>query len=234
MTGSRFDHRSDELELMDSTSIGGPELHHTLDELERINQLLGGYRPSLDGIAALVPAGVRQLTVLDVGTGGGDLARHLADWADRRGIGVEVLGIDLAQPAVEYAQRRAAGRDGLRFEVRDLFTLDEARPFDIVHAGLVLHHFRGDEAGRALAKMHALARLGVVVNDLHRHPVAYHAIALLTRLLSRSRLIRNDAPLSVLRGFRRGELHAIAAAVGLPPPEIRWRWAFRWQMVWQK
>jgi SAM-dependent methyltransferase len=48
---------------------------------------------------------------------------------------------------------------------------------------------------------------------------------------ARSRLVRNDAPVSVLRAFRRHELEALATAAGLPRPRIAWRWAFRWVMV---
>lgn len=223
--------RSRELELLDDPGIGDEELFRTFDELEVINRLLGGYRPSILGIAALLPPGARELSVLDVGTGGGDLPRRLVRWAERRRLHLRVTGIDLSPTVIDYARSACAGVPGIDLQVRDLFDLDETEGYDVVHGGLFLHHCTGEAAGEALAKMHALSRRGVVVNDLHRHPLAYHSIRWLTRLLSRSRLIRNDAPLSVLRAFRREELEEIVRSRGLPAPEIRWRWAFRWEMV---
>ena len=81
-----------------------------------------------------------------------------------------------------------------------------------------------------LREMRRVSRRGVVVNDLHRHPLAWVAIRTLTRLCSRSGLIRHDAPLSVRRGFRRAELTSLARAAGVPC-EVQWRWAFRWVLT---
>ncbi len=232
-----FDTRSRELELTDAPGIDEDELRRTLDELEVINRLLGGYPASLRGIESLIPAGAREISVLDVGTGGGDLPRRLPRWAARRGLRIRVHGIDLSPLTIDYARAAAEAGDagaGLDFSVRDLFDLPDDEQYDVVHAALFLHHCDGEAAGAALRKMHALARWGVVINDLHRHPLAYHSIRWLTRLLSSSRLIRNDAPLSVLRAFRREDLLRIVAEQGLPAPDLRWRWPFRWQMVLPK
>lgn len=218
---------------MDDPTIGADEMRSTLGELATINRLLGGYAPSLEGVAALVPETARELTLLDVGCGGGDTCRRLADWAAARGLTMRILGIDLLSSAVEYAADSSPGYDRVDYRVADLLQLD-GEGFDIVHAALVLHHFDDAAAHDALAKMLALARWGVVVNDLHRHPLAYHSIRLLTRCLSRNRLIRHDGPVSVLRGFRRPDLERLAEATDAPTPEIRWRWAFRWQMVLRK
>jgi hypothetical protein len=70
-------------------------------------------------------------------------------------------------------------------------------------------------------------RVAVVVNDLHRHPVAYYSIKWLTQLFSKSRFTKNDAPLSVLRGFSRKELEAALSEAGISNYKIQWKWAFR-------
>jgi len=93
---------------------------------------------------------------------------------------------------------------------------------------MFLHHFTQEESARILAGLGGLVREGIVVNDLHRHPVAYHAIRLLTRLFSQSRLVRNDAPLSVRRAFRAADLDDLRARCGFPRFRYRWRWAFRY------
>jgi 2-polyprenyl-3-methyl-5-hydroxy-6-metoxy-1,4-benzoquinol methylase len=229
-----FAARSPGPELLDDPAVGAAEIHATLRELEVINRRLGGYAPSLAGIASLVPPGAKSFSLLDVGSGGGDLARRALEWAARRGQFLRVTGIDRSPAAVDFARRASAGREGLEFQVCDLFDLDGESAFDVVHAAMVLHHFDGAEAARALKKMHSLARWGLVINDLHRHPLAYYAIRVLTRHFSGSELIRNDAPLSVLRGFRRADFLNLALEAGLPEPALRWRWAFRWQVVFRR
>ncbi len=223
--------RIDAEELMDDPDVCQEELSAALGELEFIQQALGGYRPSFAGILQLLAPGCREFTLLDVGTGSGDFPRRLAAWAARRGLGVHIEGIDLSPIAVEEAKEKSHAFANISFTSCDLFDLPAGNLYDIVHSTLVLHHFNGESAARALQKMHALARRGVVVNDLHRHPAAYYAILALTRAFSRNRLILNDAPLSVRRGFLRRELQEMASSLRLPAPRIRWRWAYRWQVV---
>ena len=76
--------------------------------------------------------------------------------------------------------------------------------------------------------------LGFFINDLHRHFLAYHSIRLLTRAFSKSRLVKNDAPISVTRGFSRIDWSNILAAAGLEDYELRWKWAFRWLLTYRK
>jgi hypothetical protein len=72
------------------------------------------------------------------------------------------------------------------------------------------------------------SQLGFFINDLHRHWMAYYSIKLLTRLFSKSYLVKNDAPLSVHRGFKKKEWNAIFTEAGIRNFSCKWRWAFRW------
>jgi 2-polyprenyl-3-methyl-5-hydroxy-6-metoxy-1,4-benzoquinol methylase len=233
-SGPDFAQRSERLELMDAPGLDPAELAETLRQLAFINAVLGGHAATMGALERLILPGRREFEVLDVGSGGGDTARSIVAWARRRGLQARVCGIDLAPEAVAFARRRSAGLPGLEFSAQDLFVLPAARKYDIVHAALLLHHFRDDAAVRALAKMFDLCRVGLVVNDLHRHSAAYYSIKALSSLLSRNRLIRHDAPLSVLRAFRRSCLEDLCRRAGLPVPEISWRWAFRWRMIVMK
>jgi len=231
MSAIDFGTRSAALELMDESGLDPAELSETLGELAFINENLGGLASSLAGLARLLPPGCAEFDVLDVGSGGGDTARGIVEWARRRGLTARVHGIDLAPAAVACARRANAGVPGLDFAAADLFDLPPTRKFDVVHAALLLHHLSDETAVKALVRMRELSRQGVVINDLHRHPAAYHSIKGLSALLSKNRLIRHDAPLSVLRGFSRRDLEGLARRAGLAIPEISWRWAFRWLMV---
>jgi hypothetical protein len=55
----------------------------------------------------------------------------------------------------------------------------------------------------------------VLVNDLHRHRVAYASIRLLSRLFSHSVMVKHDGPVSVRRAFRPLELENLARRAGI-------------------
>ena len=226
-----FKRRSSALELMDDPAIAPDELMREFDHLDAFNRFLGGYATTLSALGRLLPRGRPEFSLLDVGAGGGDTALRVAAWAKRRGLLASIEAVDLSPTATEYARARTAGFPRIRCSTRDLFALPDTETFDIVHAALVLHHCPGDEhAARALRKMWSLCRLGMIVNDLHRHPAAYHGVKLIAGL-SGSRFTRHDAPLSVLRAFSKADLERLARLAGLPTPEIRWTWAFRWRMI---
>lgn len=221
-------------ELMDDMkAIGGEELVQTLRELRVINRRLGGHRTTLRGLDDLTHRlGVRpgrRLSVLDVGGGSGDAARAISRWGARRGFDVRVTVADVHPETVREARRHLRGVPSVDVVQADLFELDEDA-FDVVHAALFLHHFDGDEAIRALAAMRRVARLGVVVNDLHRHPVPWALIRWITGVVSRNRLIRADAPHSVARAFRSEDWRRLGPAAGL---SLTWRrsWAWRWAVA---
>jgi 2-polyprenyl-3-methyl-5-hydroxy-6-metoxy-1,4-benzoquinol methylase len=93
--------------------------------------------------------------------------------------------------------------------------------FDVVTASLFFHHLNEEDCITVLRSMAEVARHRVIVNDLHRARTAYLAIRILTGLFSRSAMVRNDAPLSVRRGFRPRELEAIAMRAGLQGRVVR-------------
>ncbi|QDG54298.1 methyltransferase domain-containing protein [Persicimonas caeni] len=229
-----FSKRSERSELMDDLSIQGDELEETLLQVERINALSRGPAISVAGVESLIPGGLETLSVLDVGTGSGDIPRRLADWAEDKSFSISIKGIDLSHTTIDFAQRRTTRTERLQFELENLFDLPDEEQYDVVHASLVLHHFPGREAVAALDKMYRLCRYGVVVNDLQRHPVPWLGLRLGLPLFTRNRLVRNDGPLSVLRGFTRRELIRSARAAGVPSPSVAWEFPFRWLLLCPK
>jgi hypothetical protein len=43
--------------------------------------------------------------------------------------------------------------------------------------------------------------------------------------------VKNDAPLSVLRGFKKKELEEVLKKAGITDYSIHWKWAFRWLII---
>ncbi len=226
--------RYDGPELMDDLAITDARLVTALADLRHVGRFLGGEAASLRALGEAIPAGA-SARVLDVGTGSADFAEAVVRWGVRTRRDVRAEGVDL-NPATlavasEWLDRSMAPAERPRVTLRqaDVLALPYADgAFDVAHAGLFLHHFDATQAPRVLAEMGRVARV-VVVNDLHRHALAYHAIRLIARL-SRSEMFRHDAPVSVRRGFTGAELDAAVADAGLVGAR-RWRWAFRWLVV---
>lgn len=216
--------------MMDDPYVDHRELQDGLDGLARVNGLLGGYGPSIGGVEALLEER-RSFSLLDVGTGSADTPRRLATWAEGRGLDAYIEGIDIHPATVEYARQQSVGFHNIQVKLRDVFQIPEDDRFDIVHAALVLHHFNDREAAEVLRKMYDTCTIGLVINDLHRHPIAYYGSRVLLPLISRNRLVRHDGPVSVLRAFKRRELRELVDRAGLPVPEINWTPLFRWQMI---
>ena len=117
----------------------------------------------------------------------------------------------------------------IKVEVADALALPYAdQEFDVAIAAMFLHHFAHENAVQIVRSMQRISKHGILINDLHRHPFAYYGIYALTRLLPAVQMVRNDAPLSVLRGFKSSELKSIAESAGLINFSLKWRYAFRW------
>jgi ubiquinone/menaquinone biosynthesis C-methylase UbiE len=216
--------RRDTPELMDEPSVDPGSLARALSELSVINRWLGGDRVSRLGVRRILPSipHAGEVSVLDVGSGGSDLERALAP-LDRP---FAITALDLNPLAGEYARKNGRNVSVVVGSAHALPFAD--RSFDIAHASLFLHHCNTGEARRLLERLSRVARYGIVINDLHRHAFALGAITVLTRLFSRSHLVRNDAPVSVTRGFIRQELEDILPPLPADAVSLSRRWAFRW------
>lgn len=219
---------------MDDLSLATDALRQNLAELETINTWLGGYAPVLDALERLrpqFPAG-RPLRLADLGSGGGDTLRHIARWARRHQVPVELVGIDANPFMLRYAAAKAQEFPEISFQQQDIFSAEfQQQPFDILTCSLFCHHFSDDALVALLPRWQQQAALAVVINDLHRHPLAYYSIRWLTRLFRGSYLVQNDAPLSVARAFRRPDWQQLLRRAGIRRYTLRWRWAFRWQVI---
>lgn len=220
-------------EIMDNLECSGPVVDQTLRELETINTLLGGNYVTLNGLDQLLaeaPVG-KKLSIADLGCGGGDILRLMASWANRRGLALDFLGVDANSHIIQFAMAATAEKS-IQFETINIFDSAFAhRRFDVVVATLFFHHFSSEQLVSFFRQLKTQVSIGIVINDLHRHWLAYYSIKLLTRLFSKSAMVKFDAPLSVARSFRRKDWLEIFEKAGIQNYTLRWMWAFRWQMV---
>jgi 2-polyprenyl-3-methyl-5-hydroxy-6-metoxy-1,4-benzoquinol methylase len=230
-----FRQRSTAPEHMDHATVDGDEMVITLNEIAYVNRFLGGINATRAALRRLLPTGNPQsLSLLDVGTGSADIPIALVHWARRRGIALNVTAVDFNPAICEVARQRTAAYTEITIREADVFTLTGTGVFDVVHGAMFLHHFPQPQAAALLRIMYSLCRHGIIVNDLHRHPLAYYSTTWLGRLLSFSPMFQHDGPISVLRGFQRAELEALGKISGLAHVEITWRWPFRYVMTARK
>lgn len=224
--------RSNELELMDDLSMPEEELQKNLAELEVINHCLGGYKVVLNALDKLGLPKQKTIRIADIGCGAGDTLRQVANWAAKKRLSVQLTGIDLNNVMVKYAKASCAAFSGIKIVKADVFEEDfSSQKYDVIICSLFCHHFTDEQLVRMFSQLHGQANLAIIINDLHRHWLAYHSIKLLTGFLSKSRLVKNDAPLSVQRAFKRPELEHLVKQAGIEHYSLRWMWAFRWQLV---
>ena len=219
-------------ERMDDRSIRGPELVGALRELRVINTLLLGFWPTLEGVVRLWSADgkPRRLTIVDVGAGSGDVNRMVLWWATWQRVDLHLILVDIHPDTCHVAAAYYANEGRVTVVQGDITRLPFRR-CDVVTASFVLHHFVSEEIPGILEELLSVARLGVVVNDLHRHAFAWLFIAAATRLLSRNRMMLSDAPLSVQRGFRRADFVALRSSPALRGIRFGWRPFFRYMVI---
>ena len=218
--------RSTQKEIMDNVFINDESIDQALRELTVINKWLGGFSNSRRGVKTilkLIPTS-KAVSVLDVGAGGCDLAAAISMLHP----GIRITALDLNKRAGEYSKRKHPHISIVHGSVLDLPF--EPQSFDIVHASLFLHHFTEEELRFVLNAIYTVARCGIVINDLRRTVFSYYAMILLTRLFSRSAMVKNDGPISVRRGFTRDELVQLCSALPRASFTIRRTWAFRWHV----
>jgi 2-polyprenyl-3-methyl-5-hydroxy-6-metoxy-1,4-benzoquinol methylase len=232
---SKFSFRSYESEMLDAPDIPEKLLFQNLRELEIVNKTLGGHSITLSGIAKLVTDKNKEYHILDIGCGGGDSMKQIAGWAKKNGFMVKLTGVDINEDCIAYMRKTCADLSTVNGIVSDYREyLKSGNTVDIIHCSLFCHHLKDDELIELFDYMNKYSNVGFVINDLQRHWFAYYSIKYITRLFNGSALVKNDAPLSVLRGFRKNELVRLFEKAKVKDVKIDWKWAFRYLVTAKK
>lgn len=230
--------RATAVERMDDLAVCGSDLDQALFELEGINYALGGNYVTLKGLAMVMDRyrDARHLRIADVGCGSGDMLRRIRRMTDKRKTEAVLNGFDANHNVVKYARAHTPETCRINYEAVNIFSHEfRVRKFDVVTGTLFFHHFTNEQLTQFFIGLRDQVSLAIVINDIHRHWFAYYAIKVLTRMFSRSPMVKHDAPVSVMRAFKKSELRDILKRSGLYNYRIKWCWAFRWQVVvWLK
>jgi Methyltransferase domain len=233
--------RSTEKEMMDLPGNPKELLVEDLRNLRIINRYLGGYRGVMKGLKLLVRRdGMNRFSLLDVGTGSGDIPKVIVRWAWNQGIEARVVALEpepvtarvaatltqeqINPPFIPLLQRGKEG-DFRRCGILVVRGDGMAPPFspasfDFILASQMLHHFTEEKVIAQLKTWSRLARRAIIVSDLVRHPMAYHGIRLLTKLFTHNVMTLTDAPLSVQRAFTMAEWHELFRRAEIGPFQL--------------
>jgi SAM-dependent methyltransferase len=228
-----FSIRSEALEIMDDLDCAGEVVDQTLRELEFINKWLGGNAVTINALKKILKHHdrLKPIVIADLGCGGGEMLRIIYRWAGRNSIQVKLIGIDANPNIIRFARKNIEDIPAIEFATLDIFSEDfRTMKFDVVIGTLFYHHFSNLQLREFFHQLRKQCNIGFIINDIHRHPLAYYSIKLLTKLFSKSAMVKYDAPLSVLRAFTKKELTDILADSSTTFI-ITWRWAFRWQVI---
>ena len=224
-------------ELLDLDEAPFEEVRDSLSDVRRVNKYLSGYKVLLHHIRFFLKEHPLELefTVLDLATGSADQPIAVVEMMRRLNIKVRIVALDINIKMLNYA----------RDETRDYPEIDlvqgdiHAPPFgensfDLVVNSLSLHHFARDEAVNILRAADFMGRRGFIINDLHRSRVAHASIFLLTRLLTKNRLTRYDAPVSVMNAFTPSEMNEMAQEAGVKQHKVHRHFPYRIGLVGTK
>ena len=226
-----FNTRDPRKEMMDGET-DPTILEKNYQEIEKVNIFLGGYSTIVKGIKKLIGEKTTAV-VMDVGCGAGDNIAAINRWANRKNLELHFIGVDISPTACSLARERFKSDAHIEIICSDYKKLEIDEKVDIICTSLFNHHLSDEENLSFISWANDHAHLGIAINDLHRHPLAYYSIKWIAFLANTSIYFRNDAPLSVLRAFKKKDWLSYQEELNLKL-NISWNWAFRWLVTLHK
>ncbi len=223
-----FAHRVEPAELPEWMDEPCPTevLRGCLSNLETMNRLTMSYRPTLGFLSRVVERSPRrELHVVDVGSGYGDMLRVVAQWAARRRVRLRLTGVDLNPQTAGIAREATAAaglpENAIEWRTGDAMTDLSTQSPDVVVSSLVTHHMAHEEIVRFLRWMEGSARVGWFVNDLERQVMPARGFTLLARVLRWHPFLHHDGPVSFRRAFRVADWEAFLREAEVPAGAAR-------------
>lgn len=215
---------------MDRPQPVSAELLSDLANLRALNRYFGSYRLLRHFLRRWVRPGDRW-RVLDLATGSGDIPRLAVEFARRIGAELQIDAVDFQASTVAIARQLSGDFPEIRYHCADIHLFEGDAPYDIVLFSLALHHFNDADAVALLRRCRALSCGKVLVTDLSRGWFAKVGVDLLTTMIFREAMTRNDARVSVERAFSFAEMAQLARAAGWVGFGHR-RFRFARQAIW--
>ena len=205
-------------ELLDLDEAPFDEVQDSLEDVRLVNRYLGGYRVLLYYFRNFIKRQPldKEFLVLDLATGSADQPTVVVDMARQLNIKIKVVALDINSKMLNYANEKIKAYPEIHLVQGDIHSLPFGEnSFDVVMNSLSLHHFTRIQAINILRMADLMSRCGFIINDLHRSRIAHAFILILTRLVTKNRLTRHDAPVSVMNAFTPSEMAEMAQEAGV-------------------
>ena len=225
--------RSYTKELLDSDAIPFEDIKRNMQELNFINIWLGGHQITIKGLEQLIQD-LKEISVCEIGCGGGDNLAAIVHWCNKKKIKIHCTGIDIKEECISFSQQNSFLKNCTQWIASDYKKVKFQQKPSIIFSSLFCHHFSEEELTFQLQWMKENCTIGFFINDLQRNTIAYYSISMLTKIFSNSYLVKNDAPLSVARGFHKNEWQKIFSLAGIQHYSVKWKWAFRHLIIYKK
>jgi ubiquinone/menaquinone biosynthesis C-methylase UbiE len=224
-----FDERSEKLERIDTGDYTSEEYDRFLQDIRLVNRFAGDIRALKSTLLREIKKkNNRDFSVLDVGAGSGELLRVVADFARKTGRKCRLYGLELNARSAASIREESENYPEITSIRADAFHLPFADDsVDYVICSLFTHHFTDKNLVPIFSEFSRVARRKIFAIDLHRHRAAYVSYKIFCVAFRVSRLVREDGSLSILRGFKPGELEVLARKANLKNVSVKRFFPFR-------
>lgn len=226
--------RVEQAELLDLNVGSLDDVRENLREMWQLNRWLGGVNALTSHLLPMLQDR-SETTVLDLGTGGAEIPIFLTNWADRKQIRLQVIGVDWSTRNLFTAKNNIERKASIQLMQADALRLPLAESsVDIVISSLFMHHFTPDELINLLQKAFHASKRGIVMSDLVRGYMPLMAFKLISPIFARNWLTRHDGNLSIYRAYTPHEIIRLAHVAGLEAARVYTHFPARMTLIAEK
>lgn len=210
-------------ERMDDPNCDLAKLHRTYTQFQLINRVVAGWQHTYRRQLRPVLRHDRTNTLLDIGAGGADVTRAIAQWARRDGFSMRITAADPDDRAYAWAKQHDPDGD---IEFRQALSSElvaQGHTYDLVISNHLLHHLNDAELQGLLHDSAQLASTRAVHSDIRRSPAAYALFSVGTLPFFPGSYIREDGLISIRRSYTQPELRAAVPTQWEVLPQHPWR-----------
>ncbi|AZQ44372.1 class I SAM-dependent methyltransferase [Nonlabens ponticola] len=218
-------------EMMDDPSISQEQLRHAVNDVNKVNTYLGGYKFTLNAVKKALQNNPKDsYTIIDLGCSDGAMLRYLSDHLAHDNI--DYIGVDLSTKSISNAREKCKNYSRISFRESDILkTPPEQLNCDIMLCTLTLHHFNEEQIPKFLNKFQEITSTRIIINDLHRNILAFYFFKFFSPIFIKHRISRHDGLISIASGFKRSDFKRYADKCSITNDRLTWKWSFRY--IWE-
>ncbi len=227
--------RQNTSELLDLGLGTQDDVRHSLNDLKRLNQYLGGLRAVLKHLSPRIKAQSGRISILDIGTGDASLLKAISRLINKQECATNLIGLDIMARHLNIAQQKTHADKHIHLTQANAMQLPLAdKSVDFVICSLLIHHLAPSQVSQLLKEAYRCAKKAIIISDLVRGWLPYICYKLIQPLFNLHPITRHDGEKSILRAFTVQELKEIASNANLASATIHRHPMFRMTLVVDK